>query len=212
MSRKFIVLVIGIFFSSFGVGLSLKSNLGATPIGVCPAVFSDAVNISTGTAMAVLLGIFFVMQILILKKDFRPFQLLQLFATLIYGVFVDLSEVILSYFSNDELWQRSIYCVLGIVILAFGVFVMLSTDFIMLPQDAAVAVISNKYKKEYGKIKITLDVILTTIATASSFVIFSRIIHVGVGTILAAIFVGKIISLLQKSAGINRFISWAIGD
>ena len=87
---------------------------------------------------------------------------------------------------------------------------MLSTDFIMLPQDAAVAVISNKYKKEYGKIKITLDVILTTIATASSFVIFSRIIHVGVGTILAAIFVGKIISLLQKSAGINRFISWLL--
>ncbi len=100
--------------------------------------------------------------------------------------------------------------VLGFVILAFGVFVMLSTDFIMLPQDAAVAVISNKYKKEYGKIKITLDVILTTIATASSFVIFSRIIHVGVGTILAAIFVGKIISLLQKSAGINRFISWLL--
>jgi len=41
-------MLIGLFFSSLGVSLSIKASLGATPVGVCPAVFSQHLKISTG--------------------------------------------------------------------------------------------------------------------------------------------------------------------
>ncbi|MFA7163865.1 MAG: hypothetical protein WC097_06905, partial [Eubacteriales bacterium] len=62
--------------------------------------------------MWILLGLFFVGQIIILKKDFSLFQLLQLAASLVYGSLVDLTTYILSYLPHDSLWFKVIYCAL----------------------------------------------------------------------------------------------------
>ncbi len=171
-------MLIGIFLSSLGVSFSIKSRLGATPVGVCPAVFSPYFKISTGTGMAILLGLFLVAQIIILKKGFRLFQLMQLVATVIYGCFLDLTTVMLSILPDGALWQQAVYSGLGSIFLALGVFIMVETDFIMLPQDAVVNV---------------------------------KLVQVGIGTIVAAIFVGKIISCLKRFIGINNLLDWAIG-
>lgn len=196
-------MLIGIFLSALGVSLSMKSNLGATPIGVCPAVFSPSLNISTGMGMGILLGIFFVAQIIILKKEFHPTQLMQLVGTVIYSTFVDFTTNIISVLPDGALWQQALYCGLGIIILAFGVFTMLKIGFIMLPQDAVVNVISKKYHKEYGKIKIALDSTLMIIAVIGSWILYREFLLVGIGTIAGVIFVGKIISILKELEGIN---------
>lgn len=156
--------------------------------------------------MGFLLVIFLLIQIIILKKDFSPIQVLQLGLTFIYGFSVDLVTYILSFFPNNALWQQVIYCALGIVILALGVFTMLKTQFFMLPQDAVVGVISDRYNKEYGKVKIALDSVLTTIAAIGSLMLNHRLVHVGIGTIAPAIFVGKIISKLKGFNKLNRLI------
>jgi uncharacterized membrane protein YczE len=212
IARKIGVLLIGIFLSSLGVSLSIKSNLGATPIGVCPAVFSQSLHISTGLATGILLGLFFLIQIIILKKEFSPSQIFQLVAAIVYSGSVDLIANVLSYLPDQALWQRAIYCVLGIVILAIGIFTMLKANFIMLPQDAMVQVICQQYNKEYGKIKIALDSILTLIAAVGSWILYQKLVHTGIGTIAAAIFVGKIISRLKGWKGLNRIIMRAIGE
>ncbi|MDD4476527.1 MAG: DUF6198 family protein [Eubacteriales bacterium] len=212
ITRKSVLMLLGIFISSLGVCLSLKSRLGATPIGVCPAVFSQPLKISTGTAMGLLLAIFFLIQIVLLKKEFAPIQLFQLLLTGIYGFSVDIVTKILSLFPDELLWQRLIYCTMGIVILAFGVFIMLKTDFIMLPQDAVVSVICKKYNWEYGKVKIISDSILTVIAAVVSLILYNKLVHVGFGTILAALFVGKIISKLKEVKTLNIFVDRIIGD
>lgn len=205
-------MLIGIFFSSLGVSLSVKSKLGATPVGVCPAVFSPSLKISTGMGMGILLGLFFVAQIIILGREFSPFQLMQLVASILYGCSVDLTTNMLSIFPDEAVWQQVIYCALGIIFLAFGVFTMLKANFFMLPQDALVNVISEKYRWEYGKIKIALDSILTAIAAISSWILHRKLVHVGIGTIAAAVFVGIIISRLKEFEGLNHLLDWAIGE
>ncbi|MGI6169329.1 MAG: YczE/YyaS/YitT family protein [Christensenellales bacterium] len=212
IARKIGALLIGIVISSLGVSLSVKSNLGATPIGVCPAVFSQPLHISTGMATGILLGLFFLIQIFILKKEFSLFQISQLAATFVYSGSVDLITNVLSYLPDQALWQRAIYCILGIVILAIGIFIMLKADYIMLPQDAVVQVICKQYNQEYGKIKIIMDSVLTVIAAVGSWILHKKLVHVGVGTIVAAIFVGKIISWLKGIKGLNRMVTQAIGE
>lgn len=204
--------LIGIFFSSLGVSLSVKSSLGATPIGVCPALFSKPIKISTGMGMAFLLSIFFIIQIIIKKKDFHPFQILQIPAALIYSLFIDLTAKMLSIFTVKALWQKVLYNASGTIVLAFGVFLMLKINFIMLPQDAVVGVVSDKYKKEYGKVKVLLDSLLTSIAVIGSLLLYKKFHVVGIGTVIAAIFVGKIISKLKNFKTLNTLIDKAIDE
>lgn len=205
-------MVIGIFLSSLGVSLSMKSTLGATPIGVNPAVFSSSLQISTGMGMGILLALFFIAQIIILRRNFPPFQILQLVAFVLYGCSIDLIENIISTFSVEAVWQQVIFCALGIIFLAFGVFTMLKTNFLMLPQDAVVSVISEKYHREYGKIKIVLDSMLTVIAAMGSWILHRKLVHVGIGTIAAAASVGIIISKLKECKGLNHLLDRAIGE
>lgn len=202
----------GIFLSSLGVSLSVKSKLGATPVGVCPAVLSPYFKISIGMGTKILLGLCFLIQIIILKSDFKFLNFIQLVTTFIYGSFVDLTSNIISTFPNELLWQKLIYCGLGIFALALGVFIMLKTGFPMLPQDAVVDVISKKYKKEYGKVKIAFDIVLTTIALVASLVLYQQVVHIGIATVAAAIFVGRIISGLDRIEGITFFFNKAIGE
>lgn len=162
--------------------------------------------------MAILLGIFFLAQIIIKKKKFRLFQLTQLLATIVYGFCVDLTTNMLSGLPDEAVWQRVIYCALGIVSLALGVFTMLKADFTMLPQDAVVKVISKKHDKDYGKIKISLDSILTVIAGIGSWFLYKELVHIGIGTIAAAIFVGKIIEKLKEIERINYLFDRTIGE
>ncbi|NLV85729.1 MAG: hypothetical protein GX025_00715 [Clostridiales bacterium] len=201
--QKTSVMLLGIFCSALGVSLSIKSGLGATPLGVCPAVFSPFLKISTGTATAILLSVFFLSQLIILKKEFKPFESFQLLIAVIYGFFIDFTASLLSVFPDGGFWGQSLYCCLGIVILALGVSIAVSNDFILLPQDAFVNVISKKYSKEYGNVKITLDIFLTAIAAIGSLILNKSLVQVGVGTIAAAIFVGKIVSLLQEFEGMD---------
>lgn len=205
-------MLIGIFFSSLGVSFSMKSNLGTTPVGICPAVFSEPLKITTGTAMGILLIILLIVQIIILKKEFPPFQVLQLASAFVYSFSVDLATYIISVFPNEALWQKVTYCTLGIVFLSFGVFIMVRTNFLMLPQDAVINVISKKYNREYGKVKIVFDIILTVIAIVGSLVLYGRFVHIGLGTIAAAVFVGIIIGKLKEFKGLNRLLDWAIGE
>ncbi len=172
-------------------------------MGVCPAVFSPFLKISTGTATAILLSLFFLSQIVILKKEFRLFEAFQLVIAVIYGFFIDLTESILSVFPNGGLFGQILYCCLGIFILALGVSIAVSNDFILLPQDAFVNVISKKYNKQYGNVKITLDICLTAIAVIGTLVLNRQLVQVGAGTIAAAVFVGKIVSFLQDFEGID---------
>lgn len=162
--------------------------------------------------MWILLGLFFVGQIIILKKDFSLFKLLQLAASLVYGSLVDLTTYILSYLPHDSLWLKVIYCALGVITLALGVFTMVRINFILLPQDAIVYVISKKYNKEYGRIKIGLDSMLTAIAIVGSWLLYKRLVHLGIGTIISALLVGKIISKLKELKGLNDFIGRVIGE
>src|SRR5690606_19884110 len=144
-----------------------------------------------GTGMAILLSLFFLAQIVILKKEFKPSYFMQLVVTIIYALFVDLTANIVAIFPDGIFWTQILYCGLGIVTLGLGVFTMLKANFLMLPQDALVKVIFMRYNKEYGKVKIVFDSLLTVIAVIGSWILYQKFIQVGIGTIVAAIFVGK---------------------
>lgn len=74
--RKIAFTLIGIFLSALGVSLSIKSTIGSSPMGVCAAVLSPSLRITNGMATGIQFILFFLVQVIILGKNFPPFPVI----------------------------------------------------------------------------------------------------------------------------------------
>ena len=82
--KNYAILIVGLFIMSFGVSLSVKSNLGTTPISCIPNVISFASTLSLGMITIIFNALLILIQILILRKNFPRVQYLQLLVTVIF--------------------------------------------------------------------------------------------------------------------------------
>ena len=87
--RRYLILVIGLFIMAFGVALSTKAELGTSPVSCVPYVLSCALPYTMGTLTVAMHIVFIVIQILLLRKDYEPVQLLQLLVAFVFGYFTD---------------------------------------------------------------------------------------------------------------------------
>ena len=94
--KRIILFVGGLFVMSLGVGLSIKSGLGVTPISSIPYSLTLASGANIGITTIIFNAILVFLQIPILKKRFKSKRLLQLINTVMFGYFTDLSLWILS--------------------------------------------------------------------------------------------------------------------
>lgn len=85
--KNYTILLIGLFIMSFGVALSVKSDLGTTPISCIPNVLKYAVPLSLGMITIIFNFLLIVIQVIILKKDFQRKQWMQLLVTVFFGYY-----------------------------------------------------------------------------------------------------------------------------
>lgn len=76
----------GLAFMALGVAFSIKADLGVSPISSVPYITGYISGLSTGTTTFIMNVLFVVIQILILRKQYDKFQLLQIPASLLFGV------------------------------------------------------------------------------------------------------------------------------
>lgn len=88
--RRSFVFTLGVFIMALGVAVSVRANLGTSPIGSFPTVLSFATPLSVGAYLILLNLVFFLLQVLILRRKFPLLQLAQLPISLAFGVFTDI--------------------------------------------------------------------------------------------------------------------------
>lgn len=74
--KGWLLFVAGLFVMAFGVAFSIKANLGTSPISSLPYTLSVIMPLTVGTATICLHIVLILLQILILRKQYEPFQLL----------------------------------------------------------------------------------------------------------------------------------------
>ena len=84
--KRIMLFVGGLFVMSLGVGLSIKSGLGVTPISSIPYSLTLASGANIGITTIIFNAILVFLQIPILKKRFKAKRLLQLINTLCSGI------------------------------------------------------------------------------------------------------------------------------
>lgn len=76
---------------SFGIACSIKAELGTSPVSSLPFVLSQFTPLSVGIASVLLNSTLILLQILLLRRQYDPIQLIQLPVALAFGFLTDFS-------------------------------------------------------------------------------------------------------------------------
>ena len=188
----------GVMVAGFGVALSTQAGLGATPISSVPWVLTFVTPLSYGT-LTLIINIFLVLaQVAILRRRFPIFQFLQIPATALFGLCIDLGMWLSRPFVTEVYVLQVAMLVVGAAVLAVGILLQVRSEFLCIPGDALVKVASREFGLPLSRLKITLDGSLTLVALVTSALSLGRIEGVREGTVLSVFLVGTFIGLFSK--------------
>ena len=188
--KRYLIFLVGLFVNSLGVSLITKANLGTSPISSIPYVLSLNFPFTLGN-FTIFFSIFLiVLQLIILRKNFKLEHILQIPVSIIFGYFIDLTMILFSWVNPEAYVMKIVYLLIGCLILGVGVYMEVLADVVMLPGESFVRAIVLTWKTNFGTTKICFDVSMAVIAAVLSFVFAGRLDGVREGTVIAALLVG----------------------
>ena len=197
--KRYLLLLIGLAIMAFGVAFSIKASLGTSPISSVPYVVSLFTPLTVGTATITMHCVFILLQILILRKDYHPIQLMQLPVSFFFGYLTDFGVWAVQGITCNTYWQQWIVCIIGILLVAVGVSFEVKAGVVVLAGEGVVLAICRVLPKvKFGYMKVGFDVTLVVIACILSIVFTGRLQGVREGTVAAALLVGLIAKQLGK--------------
>ena len=161
--KRIILFVGGLFVMSLGVGLSIKSGLGVTPISSIPYSLTLASGVNIGITTVIFNVLLVFLQIPILKKRFNPKRLLQLINAFMFGYFTDLSLWILSPMPDLPLDVNFTLLIVSMFLIAAGILIYMPANIAPLPVQCFFSRLAHVAKFEFPlKASVSISVVKPT--------------------------------------------------
>ena len=156
---------IGLFIMTAGVALSVKSNLGVSPVSSIPYTITCVWGIEMGKATILFHIVLVILQILLLRKNFKSKSLLQVVVGVIFGYFTTFCNYIASFLPTPDNYPVRIAMLLvSTILVAFGIFLYLPADLIPLAGEGAMSAVSQISGMEFAKVKVRFDCSMVVIS------------------------------------------------
>lgn len=196
---------VGLFIMTIGIALSVKSNLGVSPVSSIPYTMTCVWGIEMGKATIIFHAALVFIQILILRKRFKPINLLQVVVGIVFGYFTTFCNYLATYLpSTDNMVMRIVLMLVSTVFIAVGIFFYLPADLIPLAGEGVMQAVSDVTKIEFSKVKIGFDCSMVIISVITCLICIHSLGSVGVGTVIAAFLVGFNLGRVNKAFGAKR--------
>ncbi len=177
----------GLLVMAFGVELSVKADLGVSPISCVPYVLSLSSKLTLGELTVLLNILLILLQIGILRKQYQLMQLLKLPAVVLFGFCIDLSMHILADLHIVTHPLQLLFCLLSCLVIAIGVVIVVRANLTCLPGEGLVLAITSTFHKGFGKTKMAVDSAMVAIGVVISFVVLGHLQGIREGTLIAAL-------------------------
>ena len=191
--------IFGLYLITLGVAFSIKSGLGSAPVSSIPYAMNLIWAIEIGVATFIFHAFLVVIELLLLRKAFKPKHFLQVFVGVLFGAFTSFS-VSLMYFvpPANNIAIALVMSIISILFIALGLFFYVPTNIIPLSVEGvtqAIAIVSNR---PFSRIKVYFDICVVSSALILSYIFLGNFGSVGIGTILGAVFVGTTVKYIHK--------------
>lgn len=200
IAKRYLLFVISLFFAALGVAITKHGELGVSPISSVANVMSCKFTaLSLGNWLIIWNCILILGQVVLLRKNFKLIQLLQLPLSFLFGWFTDFGMWCVSFIPVNTYPVRLALVLCGIVVLGFGVSLSVIANVIMNSGEAFVKAIADISGKKFGNIKIGFDVCCVVASLALSLIFFNgKIVGTREGTVLTALLTGVIVNFFVK--------------
>ena len=193
--RGELALAAAILINSFGVVLMLYSGAGISAISSVPFAFSEVLpQLTLGTWTYIFQGLL-VASLMVLRRRFVPEYLFSFVAGFIFGELLDVHEAWIGILPTALPW-RILYFVISYLLICFGIALSNRCQLPIIPTDLFPRELADITGAAYSKIKITFDLLCLATTLALTLIFLHRIDGLGIGTILAAFTMGKVIGLI----------------
>ncbi len=195
----------GLLIMTLGVAISVKSDLGVTPISSIPYTMTVVTGMDLGIATMIFSVVVVLLQILLLRKDYKPINLLQIPIGILFGAFLTVGGKVMNFFPDPAGFPlKFIIMLISTAFVALGVFLYVPSGFVPLAPEGFLLAASKLTKIKFSTVKVICDIAMVIISLVTCLVAIHSLGSVGVGTIIAAVLVGTEVKLMTKYWGEAR--------
>lgn len=206
MVGRVALMLMGIAVMALGIDIVVKANLGNSPISAFPYVMSHVVpQVSFGSLMLLWQCFLVLLQIVILRREFRPVDLLQIPISVFFGVCIDAFMVLIAPLNLPNYACAWVCLLVGMAILALGVTMTVISATVMNCGEAVVQAVVRKTGVKFGTMKVVFDVCCAVSATLLALICLGHLEGVREGTVVCAVCTGLLVNAFM--ALYNRFVS-----
>ena len=197
--RRIFIYTLGLFILAFGVVFTVNAGLGISPMNLVPFVASEISGIDMGICVTVLFTFFILLQIIILRKEFKWINLTQIIFAYLFGFFVDIARLIIGdFYLPGYIGQLTLFAV-GLVLIVFGLTLYLEAKLLPMPPEGVVIALVQKIpNSNFPQIKVIMDSTLVVVGIILSLLFLAELNGIREGTLISAILIGKLMPLSRK--------------
>ena len=193
--RGELALVVAVIINSFGVVLMLYSGAGISAISSVPFAFSEAFPALTLGTWTYLFQALLVFSLMVMRRRFVLPYLFSFVVGFVFGEMLDVHEAWIDILPTDLGWCI-LYFVISYGLICFGIALSNRCKLPIIPTDLFPRELSHITGISYPKIKISFDAICLVVTAGITFLFLGHLEGIGIGTVLAALTMGKTIGLI----------------
>lgn len=202
---RFLVYVTGFLIMTLGIAISVKSDLGVSPVSSIPYTMTCVWGIEMGKATILFHVGLVLLQIILLRRAFQLKNLLQIPVGILFGYLTTFSNYLMTFLPDPEhLYIQLLMMVVSAVLIAIGIFFYVPMDLVPLAGEGAMLAISKVTRKPFSTIKLIFDISMVVISLITCLVLIHALGSVGLGTVIAAILVGVSLKVITRFFGSAR--------
>ena len=168
--RRYILFFCGVLCAALGIALITLAGMGTSAVSSLSYVLTFVFpGLSLGVFTFLVNCTMLVGQVLLLRHRFQSIQLLQIPATLLFSVCIDLWTELLAPLVPESYGARWVVLLLGCLSLGLGVALEVLPNVLILPCEGFVRTASQVFGWDFGKTKTGYDLAMVSAAALLSY-------------------------------------------
>lgn len=201
--KRYLVFILGLYLLAMGVVLIVRSTLGTTPISSFNYVMSINTTLSLGSWTFITNIIMIIIQLWLVKGKYgttkdRVEILLQIPLSFVFSAFIDYNMMLTSNIIPSNYYASFSILLLGCLVQAIGVVLEIKPKVAIMSAEGLVRYIARRQNREFGKVKVYVDIALVATAVIASLLFSQTIEGIREGSVIAALLTGHIVNFMSK--------------
>lgn len=195
LAGRVALMLAGIAVMALGIDVVVKADLGNSPISATPNVLALGFPaVSFGTFMLGWQCFLVLVQVVLLRREFRLVDLWQIPISVFFGLCIDWFMALLGAAAPTTYLASWLWLAVGMAVLAAGIVMTVVSGTVMNCGEAVVQAVVRKTGARFGTVKVGFDLACAALAVLCALAFVGHLAGVREGTVVCAALTGVVVN------------------